>query len=819
MKIFWFTLSLFTTIFLIYILNTSFKLGDKSLPKLGSFLSPQKGFWANAEPSDKSFNQELQVKGLLQNTDVFFDERLVPHIYASNHVDAMFLQGYLHAKFRLWQMEFQTHIAAGRLSEIRGKDSAALVIDKFFRRLGMVYAAENCLKTMEKDSYTKQTIDAYTAGVNYYINNMKEAEMPIEYKLMNYKPEPWTNLKIALFLKLMSFDLTGQDDDIVYTNGKNVLGFDNFKKIFPNFQDSLDPIIPKGTVFQKPSIQVKVPTVKDSVYQLQKLALAVARPYIADPNNGSNNWAVDSSKTKSKKPILCNDPHLNLSLPSLWYEMQITTPQYSTYGATFPGSPAVIIGFNNNIAWGVTNAGRDVKDYYELKFKDDSMQEYWFNNSWQKATIRNEIIKVKNDKDIIEKLAITNFGIVMYDKSYKSKNKDEKYIAVRWTAHDESNELQTFLKLNLAKNYTDYKQAISTFVCPGQNFVFASKQGDVAITQEGKFVAKWEHQGDFVMPGIDSNFMWQGFIPENENPTQHNPPRGFVSSANQKAVDETYPYYLGRAANFPLFRGLIINRKLQEMNNISVTDMMNLQNDNYDVFAEMLRPILLYYIDENNLKADDLKLLESIKDWNLTFAWDEKAATLMNIFYHQLDEEIYSDEFSKTNLSMPHRLQSALVQNLLADTSFSFIDNILTTKKESLREVVNTAFLKTTQKAKQLEKENILQWGKYRKTAINHRTNIVPFCKQNLTTNGSGNCINATRENNGPSWKMIVHLTNEIEAYGVYPGGQNGNPGSKYYDNFIETWVNGKYNSLIFVNKENAVNHPKFKWKLTCLKT
>jgi penicillin amidase len=311
---------------------------------------------------------------LQANGDVYFDERLVPHIYANNDADAYYIQGYLHAKFRLWQMEFQTHIAAGRLSEIRGKDSAALAIDKFFRRLGMVYAAENCVQFMEKDAAMKKTLDAYTAGVNAYIDNMKQGEIPFEYKLMNYKPEHWTNLKTALFLKLMSFDLTGRDDDITYTNGKNSFGYDEFMKIFPNTQDSLDPIIPRGTTFEKPAINVSTPTLKDSIYLMQAIAFNDKQIFNPDIANGSNNWAVDSSKTKSKRPILCNDPHLGLSLPSLWYEIQITTPQYSCYGASFPGSPAIIIGFNNNIAWGVTNAGRDVKDYYQLEFKDASMQ-------------------------------------------------------------------------------------------------------------------------------------------------------------------------------------------------------------------------------------------------------------------------------------------------------------------------------------------------------------------------------------------------------------------------------------------------------------
>lgn len=275
-----------------------------------------------------SFDANLKMKGLKAKADVYFDDRLVPHVYAENSNDAYYVQGYLHAKFRLWQMEFQTHIAAGRLSEIRGKDSTALAVDKFMRRLGMVYAAENCLKYMQQDEAMKQALDAYTAGVNAYISSLKMAEIPFEYKLLDYKPEPWTPLKTALFLKLMSFDLAGRDDDITYTNGKTFFGYDEFMKLFPNHQDSLDPIIPRGSSFAKPAINVVTPANVVSGYLLQRDVFTVPRPIIPHPENGSNNWAVDSSKTKSKRPILCNDPHLGLSLPSLWYEMQITTPTY-----------------------------------------------------------------------------------------------------------------------------------------------------------------------------------------------------------------------------------------------------------------------------------------------------------------------------------------------------------------------------------------------------------------------------------------------------------------------------------------------------------
>ena len=815
MRLFWFLLSFLTSIGLIMVLNSQLPVGKSKTPRLGMFLSPQKGFWQNAEPKDISFNENLNLKGLKNKADVYFDDRLVPHIYAKNNNDAYFVQGFIHAKFRLWQMDFQTYVAGGRLSEIRGKDSAALAVDKFFRRLGMVYAAENAIKFISDDDSMVNMMNSYTAGVNAYIAQLKDNQIPFEYKLLDYKPEPWSNLKTALFLKLMSFDLTGRDDDILYTNAKTFFGYDDFMKLFPNVQDSLDPIIPKGTVFQKPSIEVQKPFNLDSAYLLKRDIFTVPRPVTPSIDNGSNNWVVGGSKTATKRPILCNDPHLGLNLPSLYYEMQITTPQYSTYGVSFPGSPAIIIGFNNDISWGVTNAGRDVKDYYELEFKDSTMKQYLFNGEWKDAIIRNEVINIKGAKEpIVEKLAITDFGVVMYDKKYQSRNKDGKYIAVRWTAHDPSNELKTFVKLNSSKNYQDYMSAISNFGCPGQNFAFAAKNGDIAITQQGKFIAKWKQQGDFLMPGVNSNFMWQGFIPNSENPHQYNPTRGFVSSANQKSVDTTYPYYLGRAGNFPPYRGFIINRMLNAANNVSVDDMKAMQTNNYNVFAETALPVLMKYIDEASLDKDEKNYIELLKYWKKENTNDEKPATIFQLWWDSLDVAIFNDEFLQSKLDLPGRLSSALVDNLLHDSTFKYIDNIYTPEKETLREQVNIAFNKASKELKKLEKDGKLAWGKFRETTVMHSTKIPQLSTMNINTSGSGYCINATKENHGPSWRMIVSMTDNIEAYGVYPGGQSGNPGSKYYDNFIDSWAKGKYYNLLFLTEDKIKTNKQTKWHI-----
>src|SRR6187399_2251898 len=222
-----------------------------SVPPIGKFLSPQFGVWQNAEPAENDFGAELKFASLKGKAEIYFDNRLVPHVFTENDEDAYFVQGYLHAKFRLWQMEFQAKAAAGRLSEIlgAGKDTAILNFDRNMRRLGMVYAAKRSVEESERDPESKSACDAYTAGVNAYIENLKESELPLEYKLLDYKPEKWDNLKIALFLKQMSRTLAGQVDDLELTNEKGVIPFSEFKILYPQVPDSLIPIVPAGTKF------------------------------------------------------------------------------------------------------------------------------------------------------------------------------------------------------------------------------------------------------------------------------------------------------------------------------------------------------------------------------------------------------------------------------------------------------------------------------------------------------------------------------------------------------------------------------------------
>ena len=813
--------SAIVTIGLTAVLNMQLPIGSTKSPRLGYFLSPQHGFWKNAEKVNANFDASIIANDLKGNVDVYMDDRLVPHIYADHDEDAYFVQGYLHAKYRLWQMDFQTRVASGRLSEIAGADK--LSIDRFFRRLGMVYGAEQTEAYInEHNPVMKATVDAYTAGVNAYLKQLSPEDLPFEYKLMNYAPEEWTSKKTYLFLMFMSYDLTGRaaSADLQLTNTRDYLGYDLFNTLYTNQQDSLDPIIPKGTLFAQPSITPMQPIGADIAYLKKQDSSTNASavnntPEAPDKNNGSNNWAVSGSKTKSGRPILCSDPHLGLNLPSLWYEVQITTPTHSTYGASFPGSPAVIIGFNDSLAWGVTNAGRDVLDYYELKFKDNTQKEYWFNGKWQATTNRQEVIKVKDSADVIENIAMTHWGPAMFDAHYQNPQSKGRNLAVKWTGHNASTGVETFYKLNRAKNFDDYLSAISLWKCPGQNFVFASKTGDIAIKQQGSFVARWDRQGDFIMPGQDSSYDWQGIIPTDENPMIKNPERGFVSSANQKSVDPTYPYYLGTASSFPLYRGISVNKRLGNMNQITAKDMQLLQTDNYNVFAEAARPALMKFIDPTTLSGDANRMVSMMTSWNLYNNENEKGITVFRIIWDSVETSVWGDELAGSPIPLTAPESYVLLDQMNKDSNWSVADDITTKNKiETLKEQVNVGIEKATKILLELEKENKLSWSVFKATRVSHLTKVPALSRLNLPIGGGENIINATSEAHGPSWRMVVHLTDEIEAYGLYPGGQSGNPGSPYYDTFVNYWAAGKYYRLLFLPKEKLVANERTKWHI-----
>jgi penicillin amidase len=773
------------------------------LPPLGHFFSPFEGFWQNAENVTETQPAGIKIPGLTSGASVTYDDRLVPHIFAENEQDLYFLQGYVTASHRLWQMDMQVRVAEGRLSEVIGENLLQKDIEA--RRIGLKLGAQRSLAFMNLDPKSKMIAERYAAGVNAWINQLAPKNYPLEYKLLDFKPEAWTPFKTALLLKYMANMLTGYENDFENSNAVKLLGYNVFDELFPNFPDTLlDPVVPLGTIF--PLATLLPDTQRTSFRPNTEEIAAVAYPFDRpEADYGSNNWAVSGSRTASGKPILCNDPHLGLNLPSIWFEIQLHTPTMNVYGASIPGAPCVISGFNENIAWGITNAAMDVKDWYSIEFRDSKRAEYLYDGEWKPTSYVVERFYVRGKGLVYDTIIHTLHGPVAFDKTL-NHGVETVNRALRWTAHDPSNELIAFYKLNSGANYTDYVSAVSNYKCPGQNFVFASGSGDIAIWQQGKFVHRWPNQGRFVQDGSTSATQWRGYIPQEHNPHTLNPERGWVSSANQHPTDATYPYYY--TGIYEYFRNRRINRRLSELPQVKMQDMMDLQNDNYNVYASEILPLMLSLLNANEIRSTEREALAELSGWTFLNNPELKAPAYFETWWKQLHSRIW-DEFQDDSRLLTTPVFFQTIRYLKRFPDGELIDDRTTQEDESLAMLVNSTFhssIEAVQAWKSTHQNAELTWANFKHTTVTHLSQQLAFSVENVQNGGNAGIVNATSEKKGPSWRMVVSPGSAGEAYGIYPGGQSGNPGSKYYANFIEDWGKGKYYTLLLLqpNEQNS---------------
>jgi len=759
------------------------------LPAMGRLLDPVKGFWANAVNERTAMTAIiLPSKDLKQPVKIHLDERLVPHITAATDEDLYYAQGYLHAFYRLWQMDMQTRAAAGRISEVAGEK--ALSFDRNQRRKGMVWAAENSLKTMEANFATKTALDAYTKGVNAFIGTLKYRDYPLEYKLMGFKPEPWTNLKCALLLKYMADDLTGNVDDIAMSYLREQFNKEELDYLFPEKIKAGIPVIPAGTTFDPPSLPMPATPAGTVFARFDKtdssLKKKVAGGMIraaGQSGTGSNNWALNNTRTVNGTAILCNDPHLGLNLPAIWYELQLTGKDINCYGASIPGAPGIVIGFNDSISWGVTNNYRDVKDYYEIISEDPRF--YLFDKKEVPFNQRIEKIYIKGRPEpFIDTVHFTIHGPVIYDQNFPEPSGSGKMLAMTWMAHRGTNELLSLYLLNRARNYNEFVHAVSYFECPAQNFIYADKLHNIALWGQGRFINKWKDQGKFVMRGDISATLWGDTIPMRENPHVLNPPQNYLASANQQVTDDTYPYWYN--GDFSEFRSWDIHHFLQDSSKQDVSMMETMQNSTWSYAAMLLYPVFSKYI--HTLPAN---ISGYFQHWDYSLDAQSKAAGYFQLWSYFLYKDIWLDDFGDSALLYPS--PEVTVQMITNDTNSRFLDNSKTPEKETLSLIVTRSMKEAADSFSILERHNAGVWYKMKNTSVNHLAKLKPFSYEGLLTGGWGNTINAMKGDHGPSWRMIVEMGNEVRARVVYPGGQSGNPGSKYYAGFLDSWAKGKY--------------------------
>ena len=792
----------FTKFLLVALLTTALTiLADRhqpfksSLPRLGAFLSPFTGFWQQADQVNTESDTEiLNFPEIEQPVKILIDHRLVPHIFAQNIKDAAFAQGYITAKHRLWQMDLSYRSISGRMSEVLGE--RALEYDRLQRRLGFVEIAKQTLIGWQTSDIDRKLVNSYTAGVNAYIQSLQPADYPIEFKLLGYAPETWTPLKSALFVQNLAKMLSFRYNDIEATNVRNLFGQEMYDFLFPDWNPKQAPVIPDEVSWDFTPVDTLPAASPGSLIGEVIPYRTLPQPH---PNNGSNNWAVSGRKTVSGNPVLCNDMHLTMTLPAIWYEIQIHCQEMNAYGVSSPGAPGIVVGFNEKLAWGFTNVGHDVLDWYTIAWTDSTRQAYYLDNEIQTVSRIEERIGVRGwSEPFLDTVKYTSWGPVVYEqKGAKYEGMAMYWLPSQVQQEQEFYELGALYHMATAQNYEEHQRALSALSYPAQNVAFAAQDGDIALTVMGRLPLKRPQQGKFVQDGSLSGNAWAGFIPWEHNPRVRNPEQGFVASANQHSTTPDYPYYY--YAPFDDYRGRFIDRALTEFDSASVevTDMMALQANTHSLLAEEGLPTLINSLDQSNLNEHLTSLLDILKSWDYSYKADAEAP----VIFEKWREQAYQLTFDELNafrdsldIGYPETWRFLdLIEN---HSEHQIFDKQTTVEAESASDIVTEAFfaLDSLDFAK--------DWGAAQPTIIRHMLRLPAFSYPELRTGGAGSAPNAIRRSHGPSWRMIVEMDDYPKAWGVYPGGQSGNPASPYYDNFIDKWAKGEYYELFFMKNE-----------------
>ena len=777
---------------LLFVINNSW--GE--YPALGKILNPFQGVWQNGVlVKDVSTNVPLQSKVTVQ-----WDKHGVPHIFAENDHDLYFAQGFLHAKDRLFQMDLAARAGSGRLSEILGERT--LELDQFFIKVGLREGARQALAGFAEDEKTQKAVKAYIAGINTFIKSLNYKNWPVEYKLLNVSPELFTPLHVAQFLKIMSFRLAGKSFDLELTRILKKLGREKLFDLFPHYQHEPQWIINENELTFKTKGSPTffndgfVSLFADYDPFLNKLS----HPSTEEEGfDGSNNWAVHKSRTKKGFNLVANDTHLSLTLPSDWYEMQLTHPETSVYGASFPGAPGIIIGHNEHIAWAVTNATMDPIDFYEVEFRND-FREYRHNGQWKEVKVIEEVMHIKGGKKLKLPTLWTHQGAVV-DK------KGDKGLVMAWVSHQLTTELQAFLDLNKSQTMKDCLQHLTKYQAPAQNFICADRE-NISITHNGRVPKRTIGQGTYVMNGSEAQNEWQEYVPFEELPSTINPARGFVGSANQAAVNGEYKYYLGWYYE-NTFRAQRLHEVLTQKNNFTVEDMFQLQNDIKDKLTETATPLLLKNLNSQVMNDDQKRAVNELAEWDYYILHDSYLPSLFYMWWKKIKQNIWSHHLWAEQ--RPLTPQSSRTLALLKDLSSSSKPknplNLLWLNKEksadtqeNLGDIVTDSFL---QAWSELEKRfgvfgDAWKWEYLNPLNIQHVARIPGLQGRGEKMNGSLNTLAANKGSHGASWKMVVELGPQLESWTQIPGGVSGNPFDPTYQHWLKAWSQGEMRKTYF---------------------
>jgi penicillin amidase len=729
---------------------------------------------------------EVILQGLQGEVSVWRDEKGVPHIEAENLQDLYVAQGYVTAQDRLFQMDLSRRQASGQLSEVIGE--ATVETDKFFRTLGLRRAAELSYASYSEEA--QQILASYAKGVNAYIQeSIEENKLPIEFTLIGYEPREWEVVDSLAIGKYMAYDLGGhwEGQAFRYYLAQN-FSEEEALDLFPTYPENGPAVIQ---------------ALKDHPLDV---AQSFASAVIPHQFNGSNNWVVSGDKTASGAPILADDPHLGLGTPAIWYQTHLRTSEVEVSGVIFAGVPGIIVGHNEHIAWGVTNVGPDVQDLYIEKRNPQNATEFEYMGQWEPAQVINEEIKVKDKDPLQHEVLITRHGPIMSE--FAHDNKPDTALSMRWTALDATTELEAVLNMNKAKDWEDFKEALTYFQVPAQNFVFASKDGTIAYRANGLIPIREKGDSSVPVPGWTDEYEWKGYIPWEELPTIVNPDEGFISTANNKVVEDSYPYHISHTWAQP-YRQQRIRDVLSDLSNGTVDDMKKLQFDHYNLQAEEFVPLLLGELKKEKIQSQlrdiDHKALVLLEEWNYEDHKDSGAPLLFHLWMQQFSDVLFIDKMDQNMYKMFEgraQIVDQLIRNAINGNPGPWVE-----QKGGLAEVTRLALQNAIDQSIKLQgnQPEKWKWGKFHSVTFAHPLSSikplhllfnptpVPMGGSRVTV-GAASFNGRTGEvNHGAAWRTVVDVSDLTKSYDVIGPGQSGHVLSEWYDNQINDWTTGQY--------------------------
>lgn len=760
-------------------------------PPLGLLLDPLEGLYRTARIAEHPADQTISLPGLRGRVHVVRDDRGVPHIFAEFDQDAITALGYVTAQDRLFQMDFIPRAASGRLAEVMGQ--AALPADRFLRQTGMELGARrNTERIRSADSLEQQVLDWYIAGVNAYIDGVADEDLPLEFRLLGYRPERYTPLHVMRLVEYMTYDLSYHSDDAASEELRSRLGDQMYRRLFPEHAPFSVPIIPPkparneekapgGTLTGSTSQPPRARDILEARFQQQRaFAGTVAEGFIE--GKGSNNWAVSGGRSATGAPILAGDMHLTVSLPSLWYEVHLVTPTMNTYGVTLPGAPLPVEGFNDFVGWTFTNTVSDQIDHYVLRL-DTAGKRYWYEAEWRDLIVVPDTIRVRGEDPIIDTLYYSHFGPVLRD--------GQDAVAIRWMGHEPTRLLAALWGMNRARTYQEFEEALRSWDSPMQNILYADVHGTIAIRSTGNLPIRRGGTGEGLLDGTTSAAEWVSRIPFEELPHAVNPVHGYLTSTNQEPADSTYPYYLGYNWGSP-YRSLRIDTLLSGKSKHSVEDFKRYQADVYAVQRDFFVPLLDTL---TGLSPETAELRTMLARWDGHTTVDRPEPTVLFEFLHRLNELAWDEEafgVGRTPTDM------VLYDLLRTEPASPWLDVQSTPERETAGGLLRLALDRTADslRARYGGETEVWRWGDHHKIVFRHLTRsetLRPLWRGPMEYPGFISTLSpagALMTTHSASWRMVVDFSAEYPVgYGVYPGGASGNPLSRFYDLQIPAYV------------------------------